>query len=190
MKKTFSHIILVISFLAISACSVERNLEKNMSRIDDLYGQCDNPHRDFTKAELKICKDKLRANSGKGIDLEGLNISELIRGKGSNNIAYAPEVNPTLWKSAINKLESYSLKIADFDGGYIETDWIEEKNNNKRCLIKVQITEKELVSNGVKTNIVCQNKQNEKWINDNLMYLDESKRLTLAILENTKNIQQ
>ena len=34
--------------------------------------------------------------------------------------------------------KNYPLKTADALGGYIETDWITEKENvNKRCLIKL-----------------------------------------------------
>ena len=190
MYKNLSILILATIGLIVSACSVERNLDKNMSKLDELYGPCDNPHKNFTKAQLKVCRDKERASGGEPVNLEGFNVSELIRGGGSSNNSYEPTINPILWKSAIDKLDAYSLKIADFNGGYIETDWISEKQNDKRCLIKIQITSKELITSGINSKLICQNLQDDKWFNDNLTYSEESKRLTLSILENTKNFIQ
>jgi hypothetical protein len=189
MNKNLSILILTALSFIFTACSVERNLDKNLSKLDELYGTCDNPHRRFTEAQLKVCRDRERSSGGEPIDLEGFNVSELIRGGGSSNNSYEPTINPILWKSAIDKLDAYSLKIADFNGGYIETDWISEKQTDKRCLIKIQITSKELMTSGINSQLICQNLLDDTWINDNLTYSEESKRLTLSILENTKNFQ-
>ena len=90
-------------------------------------------------------------------------------------------VNQDLWNSSLSVLDDYSLKIADNEGGYVETDWIYE--NQSRCLIKVQIISAKLISTGLKTKILCQKNDNDLWVNDNIVYTDEEKKLTLRILE-------
>ena len=95
----------------------------------------------------------------------------------------AQTINRELWNGSLNVLYNYSIKNSDSNGGYIETDWIYEKNNtSNRCLIKVQITSLELVSNGVETNIICQELISNEWVNENQDYTNERKQLTLAIL--------
>ena len=59
----------------------------------------------------------------------------------------------------------------------------------KRCLIKIIVTSKELVSNGVSVFFNCQNKIGDQWENDGAEYIEESKQLTLSILQNAKNFQ-
>ena len=43
-------------------------------------------------------------------------------------------VNPFLWQASIDVTSSYDLKIADATGGYIQTEWIYDKNTAKRCM--------------------------------------------------------
>ena len=69
-------------------------------------------------------------------------------------------------------------------GGFIETDWIMDSNNSsQRCLIKIQISSKDLITTGVDTNFICENKSNNTWFSDEIEYLEEEKQITLKILE-------
>ena len=83
---------------------------------------------------------------------EPLDINELISGFGkkSENIVVSADTNNFLWDASLKVLDGYSLKMIDFDGGFIETNWImKEENINQRCLIKVHITSPELISSTV-----------------------------------------
>ena len=85
--------------------------------------------------------------------------------------------------------EFYSLKISDYDGGYIETDWI-NINTQSRCLIKTHVLSKELVSNGVKVKIVCERLSNDEWFSVDQKFINEEKKLILTILEQAQILSQ
>ena len=89
-----------------------------------------------------------------------------------------------MWKAALDVTKTYPLKIADSQGGYIQTEWINNtEDQSVRCLIKIQILSKELITTGVSTNFLCENKLNETWGPDNIDYIEEEKQITLKILE-------
>lgn len=74
--------------------------------------------------------------------------------------------------------------MVDSQGGYISTDWIFNKDEpNKRCQIKVNVTSQEFISTGVKTKIICQEKDNNQWYLNNLGLSEDEKKITLKILE-------
>lgn len=176
----FLPILLIFSFL--SACG-GGNYQENMSKIDDLYGYCDNPARGLQKGTVKYkdCIAKQRAQGETLFNLEG-DLNDLIKGRNQTIVQYS--VNPSLWRASLEVTEKYSLKIADNQGGYIETDWIYDiKNNLQRCLIKIKITSQELISTGVESVFVCENKQADLWVTDNKDYYQEEKQLTLKILD-------
>ena len=186
--------IIVLLFLLIASCGgdsfVGGQHQENLKRLDKIHGYCDNPSRtDIAKKGIayNICKDHERALGPDGEMSEKFTLGEsfnslLNRGDGGK-LVLAQTVNKELWNGSLKVLSNYSIKNADSNGGYIETDWIFEKDNiNNRCLIKIQIVSLELVSNGVESNIICQELTNNEWINDNQNYLDEEKQLTLAIL--------
>ena len=93
-------------------------------------------------------------------------------------------VNNSLWQGALKTFENHPIKNADFEGGYLETDWIYNNPPGERCLIKARIKSVELVSTGVEVKLLCQSKIEDTWINQNKLFLDEEKQLTLKILEN------
>ena len=79
--------------------------------------------------------------------------------------------------------------MIDFDGGFIETNWImKEENINQRCLIKVHITSRELISNGVSNKIICETKKNDEWLSSKQEFLDAEKNLTLKILSTARDL--
>ena len=148
--------------------------------MDELYG-CKKPGENLSKEKYKACLAKERAGGESLFDLEG-DLNDLIRGK--DNVVYQYTVNPYLWRAAIEVTNTYPLKIADNQGGYIQTEWINNTENNSiRCLIKIQILSKELITTGVSSNFLCENKANETWSSDNIDYIEEEKQITLKILE-------
>ena len=177
-------------FLVLSiSCSkgiMNGDLESNLERMDKVYGKCDNPHRQFSKGKKKICKDKERAAGPDGVVDDPINITELIENykSGGKTVYAGMAINQDLWNASIEVLENYSLKNIDSQGGFISTDWIIKKERvNQRCQVKVNIVSMELVSNGVNVKILCEEKGESVWYNDDKLYLDEEKLLTLKILE-------
>ena len=185
--------LIVLLSIGLSSCSSPKNnIKRNLEELDKLYGYCDNPHRDLSKREYKICKDKQRA-SGPEFKFEEKTLAELILGS-SEGVQYAGSfqtVNPHLWNGALQTISEYPIKNIDSTGGYIETEWITQANNpNQRCIIKINILSIELVSNGVNTNIICQNKIEGEWQSDQIKYENESKQLTISILNNASKLYQ
>ena len=85
---------------------------------------------------------------------------------------------------SIDVTSVYDLKIADATGGFIQTEWIYDENaTDRRCLIKIQVISAEYISTGVRTNFLCENKNQDIWKSDGKEYFDEQKMLTLKILE-------
>lgn len=163
------------------------NQQKNMERLDKVYGKCNNPHRIFSPQEKKVCEDQQRAAGPDGVVGETINVTEVLdrfRNGGEKVIYAGSKVNDFLWNGSLGVVENYSLKTADSQGGYISTDWILNPDiKNKRCLIKINILSQELISTGVKTKIICENLIDGQWYNDNSQYINDEKNLTLKILE-------
>ena len=133
------------------------------------------------KIKYRQCKAKERAGGESLFNLEG-DLNDLIGG--GKNVVYQYSVNPYLWNASLDVTKTYPIKIADSQGGFIETEWINEPNNeNQRCLIKIRILSKELITTGVDTKFLCENKDDDIWIPDNQEYIEEEKQITLRILE-------
>ena len=184
-------ILLIFSCLALLSCNsgiVGDNYQENLVKLDKIYGYCDNPHRNLNKStvQYKVCKDKEAAAGADGLSDDDFKLpflDSILNQSGSTNVVYTNNVNQYLWNGAINTLNNYPLSFADSSGGFIETEWIYDANlENQRCLIKVQITSQELLSNAVDTKILCQSKIKENWINTNETFINEEKQITLAIL--------
>ena len=176
----FKSIKLLVFLLLFSACS--GNFEKNRADLDSRLGECDNPVRPMSKYKYKECKAREMANGEAMFDLEN-GFNGILGNKNSNNYSVQYSVNPYLWNAALKTTSSYSLKIADNQGGLIETDWIYNADSDQeRCLIKIRILSQELISNGVETNFVCEEKNNDKWVVKKEYYIEEAKQINLQIL--------
>ena len=121
-------------------------------------------------------------------NMEPFNLTDLMdkinNGVGSGSGLVNSSVNPYLWQGSIDVTSDYNLKIADATGGFIQTEWIYDENAiDKRCLIKIQVISADYISTGVKTNFLCENKNQDIWKSDGKEYFDEQKMLTLKILE-------
>ena len=59
----------------------------------------------------------------------------------------------------------------------------EGEREGQREEIKVNVTSQDLISNGVKTKIICQEQENNRWyVNDEIL-IEQEKKITLKILE-------
>lgn len=178
--------LMIMALAFLQACSSNNNIEKNLAELDEIYGECNNPYRQYTTIQKKICRDKAMAAGPDGEISEPLDFNELIDGLTNKSKTYvsASDTNSFLWDAALKVLNPYALKISDFDGGYIETNWIiSSALPNERCLIKAHITSIELVSNGVNIRLICEQKINNEWYLSEKKLLNEERQLTLKILQ-------
>ena len=176
-------LLFLISTFLIS-CS--GNFEETRSKLDETYGVCDNPARTLTSVQYEICKAKEAGNNESLFNLT--NDFGRLTGGGNDNIVYQSSVNRHLWAAALETTQEFPLKIADNEGGILETEWIYNESN-QRCLIKIRITSQELISNGVVTNFICENNTNDTWIKDTNSYIDEEKKLTLKVLKTATELK-
>ena len=187
-------LITFLAFILLQSCSsgpLSGDLQKNLAESDKVYGKCNNPNRQFTYVQKKICEDQARAAGPDGVVGDPINLTEVFSGIGGNGkVVYAgSNSNQFLWNGALETLKEFPLKTVDSQGGFISTEWIfEEPNPNQRCLIKVNITSKELISNGVNTKIICQRKETNEWYSSNELFIEEEKNLTLKILEKASQL--
>ena len=190
MQKIVLLIITIFFTILLSSC--QGNREEQLKKLDELWGYCDNPHREFGELEYDTCKRKERSQlpSNKGKEIEPFNLTDFIdkiNGVGSNTVIAQTTINPFLWQGSIDVTSNYDLKIADVTGGYIQTEWIyDETDLEKRCMIKIQITSAEYISTAVKSNFICENKNQDIWTTDGNEYVNEEKVLTLKILEESQ----
>jgi len=186
MIRSLIVILLIFSLQSCSKGLFDGDVEKNLKAMDKIHGQCNNPYREYSKQEKKICEDKERAAGPDGEIGEPLNITKMIedfRSGGSQGSYQGMTVNKDLWGASLILLDQYPLDIVDSQGGFISTGWIIKKEiPNQRCLIKVNVTSQELVSNGVKVKLLCEEKDTDTWYQDGLSYLEEEKNLILKIL--------
>ena len=187
LKILFTFLVLI----TINACTNANKSEENLKKLDKIYGYCDNPHRNIPPKQYETCIAKQDAAGPDGEIGESVNISEIFdrfnNRSNNNQVTYLRSINADLWQGTMDVLSPYSLKLIDSEVGYVETDWIYEKNiPNKRCLIKVQITSVEIISTGVSSKLTCQSKEGDSWYNDQKDYFDQEKKLTLTILSKAK----
>ena len=181
MLKSF---FVLVSFLFFYSCTGTH--QQNTAKLDEQFG-CDNPQKNLSKAKYRQCLAKQRAGGDSMFDLaDGF---DNLLGQGDANIIYQSSVNPFLWNAGLEVTKKYPLKIADNQGGFIETEWIYDSNNtNQRCLIKIQIKSQELITTGVSSSFLCERNNGDMWLADNIAYTQEENQITLKILEIAGNL--
>ena len=180
MIKSLLSMLVVVFFISCSG-----KYQENQKRLDELYGKCNNPLKPLNERQKKICLAEERAGGESLFGLaEGNNLGDVFGGSSEQNVIYQSPVNPYLWRASLEITSSYPLKIADSQGGYIETDWIVDKSNQaQRCIIKINILSAELISTAVSSRLICENKSDDLWVSDSIQYVEEEKQLTLKILK-------
>ena len=175
--------------LLFTACSSQH--QKNVAKLDEVYGECDNPMRSLTTRQYKECKIKEAANfDSEGIDILGIfNKDENNKSQGQS--VAMTNVNKYLWNASLNTLENYPIKILDPIGGYIQTEPVYDvQNDEQRCTIKIFVTSMELISNGIDVKLICEEKINNVWVLDKKDYSAEEKKLILSTLSRAKELSQ
>ena len=181
----------LFAFLFLISCGskVTKNYQKNLENLDKVYGKCDNPHRKLSKNQRRICLDKERAAGPDGVIDDGLILSDIFGGSSKGQTIISSQINKNLWDASLSVLRPYAMKNIDFEGGFIETDCITSiENPNQRCLIKSHITSIELVSNGVKMTMICEEKKEGAWYLSQNNFIEEEKKLTLKVLETAQKL--
>ena len=179
MIKSLLSMLVVVFFISCSG-----TYQENQKRLDELYGKCNNPLKPLNERQKRICLAEERAGGESLFGLAEGNLGDVFGGSSEQNVIYQSPVNSYLWRASLEITSSYPLKIADSQGGYIETDWIIDKNNQtQRCIIKINIFSAELISTAVASRFICENKSNDLWVSDNNNYSEEEKQLTLKILK-------
>ena len=184
--------IVIVLFQACSKGPLDGNMASNMKKLEDLHGPCNNPHKILNAKERMLCEDKARA-AGPGGDIKlPLDLSKLTSlGGGSTTIVQGLTINQSLWQASLGLLDQYPIKLVDSQGGFISTEWITNSSSpNQRCNIKVTVLSKDLVSNGVKVKLLCENNIDGNWFSDKTSYVNEEKDLTLKILELANQIEK
>ena len=177
-----------MSIFFFFGCS-SNNYQDNLAKLDKIYGKCDNPNRTLSSREYKFCKTQEEVGN---LDKERVDILAVFNrdNKKSNNSGTSMSINPSLWQASLQVLKRYPLENADALGGIIETKYIySEENINQRCVIKILITSQEIISNGVSTEIICENKKANNWYADQNDYLEEAKQITLSILKKANELE-
>ena len=186
MLKLLSILLALLFTVSCSKGLFNGDIQKNLKETDKIYGKCNNPNRQFTYVEKQICESKERAAGPDGEIGEPFNLSEALTNfqNGNRNMVYGGmSVNSFLWNASLTVLDQYPIKEVDSEGGFISTDWIlKEESPNQRCLVKVNVISTELISTGVKTKIICQNKTDE-WYSSDESFINEENQITLKILE-------
>ena len=141
--------------------------------------------RTVGKKREEICKSKVKAGTD-GDKRSGLfdNILEGLRGEGAlSSTGQNVAVNKWLWNGSIETVKDFPLKIADAFGGVIETDWIQNNDiPNQRCAIKILIKSKELLSNAVSANMMCQSFDGKNWSLNNENLSEANREIENSIL--------
>ena len=192
MLKSLISLVLVLFVTSCSQGIMGGNLEKNLEATDKIYGRCDNPYRSMTNVEKEICRGKVAAAGPDGKIDDPISLNNIFDrfNNPNKNIVYGGlSVNQYLWQGSLSALENYPLQTVDSQGGFISTDWIISKDDpSRRCQIKINVISQDFISTGVKTKLICQEKDNDQWYPDNTILVEEEKKITLTILEKAQEL--
>ena len=192
MLKSFISLALSLFMISCSQGIKGGNLEKNLEETDKIYGRCNNPYRTMTEVEKEICRGKVGAAGPDGKVKDPISLTGILDkfNNPNKNVVYAGlSVNKYLWQGSLLVLESYPLQTVDSQGGFISTDWIINKDEpNRRCQIKINVVSEEFISTGVKTKLLCQEKDNDQWYPDSTPLIEQEKKITLTILEKAQEL--
>jgi len=194
MLKSLIYLALVLLLTSCSQGITGGNLEKNLEETDKIYGRCNNPNRQMSAIDKEVCLGKVSAAGPDGKIDDPINLTDIFDrfNNPNKNVVYAGlSVNQYLWQGSLSVLENYPLQTVDSQGGFISTDWIINKDEpNRRCQIKINVISQDLISTGVKTKLLCQEKDNDQWFPDGTLLTEEEKKITLKILEKAQELSR
>ena len=194
MLKTLTCLVMASLLISCGQVLNNGNLEKNLEATDKIYGRCNNPNRQMTEVEKEICRGKVMAAGPDGKIDDPISLTDIFDkfNNPNKNIVYTgSSVNKFLWQASLSVLESYPLQTVDSQGGFISTDWIINKDEpNRRCQIKITVLSQDFVSTGVKTKLLCQERDNSQWYPDSAILVEEEKKITLTVLEKAHELSR
>jgi len=153
--------LLIISFLAVSACS-----SKNTNVTNPITGKKPNPGIFSKDAE------------------KGISLSDILNPQ--ENDTTGVNLNAFLWRASLNVLSVAPLISTDALGGTIITDWYVNKNiEDQRIKITAFIKTSELRSDGIKVKVYIQNKEKGNW-SDTLTNQDLETKIENKILNEAR----
>jgi len=156
--------LLIISFLAVSACS-----SKNTNVTNPITGKKPNPGIFSKDAE------------------KGISLSDILNPQ--ENDTTGVNLNAFLWRASLNVLSVAPLISTDALGGTIITDWYVNKNiEDQRIKITAFIKTSELRSDGIKVKVYIQNKEKENW-SDTLTNQELETKIENKILNEARNLR-
>ena len=150
--------LLIISFLAVSACSSDN--------VNPITGKKPNPGIFSKDAE------------------KGISLSDILNPQ--ENDTTGVNLNAFLWRASLNVLSVAPLISTDALGGTIITDWYVNKNiEDQRIKITAFIKTSELRSDGIKVKVYIQNKEKGNW-SDTLTNQDLETKIENKILNEAR----
>ena len=150
--------LLIISFLAVSACS--------SNNVNPITGKKPNPGIFSKDAE------------------KGISLSDILNPQ--ENDTTGVNLNAFLWRASLNVLSVAPLISTDALGGTIITDWYVNKNiEDQRIKITAFIKTSELRSDGIKVKVYIQNKEKGNW-SDTLTNQDLETKIENKILNEAR----
>lgn len=156
--------LLIISFLAVSACS-----SKNTNVTNPITGKKPNPGIFSKDAE------------------KGISLSDILNPQ--ENDTTGVNINAFLWRASLNVLSVAPLISTDALGGTIITDWYVNKNiEDQRIKITAFIKTSELRSDGIKIKVYIQNKEKGNW-SDTLTNQELETKIENKILNEARNLR-
>jgi len=150
--------LLIISFLAVSACSSDN--------VNPITEKKPNPGIFSKDAE------------------KGISLSDILNPQ--ENDTTGVNLNAFLWRASLNVLSVAPLISTDALGGTIITDWYVNKNiEDQRIKITAFIKTSELRSDGIKVKVYIQNKEKGNW-SDTLTNQDLETKIENKILNEAR----
>ena len=150
--------LLIISFLAVSACSSDN--------VNPITGKKSNPGIFSKDAE------------------KGISLSDILNPQ--ENDTTGVNLNAFLWRASLNVLSIAPLISTDALGGTIITDWYVNKNiEDQRIKITAFIKTSELRADGIKVKVYIQNKEKGNW-SDTLTNQDLETKIENKILNEAR----
>jgi hypothetical protein len=150
--------LLIISFLAVSACSSDN--------VNPITGKKSNPGIFSKDAE------------------KGISLSDILNPQ--ENDTTGVNLNAFLWRASLNVLSVAPLISTDALGGTIITDWYVNKNiEDQRIKITAFIKTSELRADGIKVKVYIQNKKKGNW-SDTLTNQDLETKIENKILNEAR----
>ncbi len=135
------------------------------------------PPDNRTQAEIQ--RDEEGSFLGFGNQLGGLD--ESLKG---NTIA----INAYLWQGALDTLSVMPIDTAEPQAGFIQTEWVNTKNQDEQMRISALVLSGDLMASGVRINVYKRIFKDNRWNNVSVSRA-ETQTVTNAILQRARELR-